>query len=71
MSMSDVEDDRFHVTCEGNSHLSDSKWETFGRMSVLMGKPAIRGMLESLSRDQQHAAINKLLQGELAVEDKR
>uniref|UniRef100_A0AAV1UDT8 Retrotransposon gag domain-containing protein n=1 Tax=Peronospora matthiolae TaxID=2874970 RepID=A0AAV1UDT8_9STRA len=37
-------------------------------MSVLMGEPAISGMLESLSRDQQHAAINKFIQGELAVE---
>uniref|UniRef100_A0AAV1U1J0 Retrotransposon gag domain-containing protein n=1 Tax=Peronospora matthiolae TaxID=2874970 RepID=A0AAV1U1J0_9STRA len=33
-----------------------------------MVEPAISGMLEFLSRDQQHAAINKLLQGELAVE---
>uniref|UniRef100_A0AAV1UBC1 Uncharacterized protein n=1 Tax=Peronospora matthiolae TaxID=2874970 RepID=A0AAV1UBC1_9STRA len=37
-------------------------------MSVLMGEPAIGGMFESLSRDQQHAAINKFLQGELAAE---
>uniref|UniRef100_A0AAV1TED9 CCHC-type domain-containing protein n=1 Tax=Peronospora matthiolae TaxID=2874970 RepID=A0AAV1TED9_9STRA len=36
-------------------------------MSVLMGKPAISGMLESLGRDQQQTAINKFLQGELAV----
>uniref|UniRef100_A0AAV1V2W1 Retrotransposon gag domain-containing protein n=1 Tax=Peronospora matthiolae TaxID=2874970 RepID=A0AAV1V2W1_9STRA len=66
--MLDVEDDSFHVTREGYSHLSDSEWEVVGRMSVLMGEPAISGMLESLSRDQQHAAINKFLQGELAVE---
>uniref|UniRef100_A0AAV1UPC4 Uncharacterized protein n=1 Tax=Peronospora matthiolae TaxID=2874970 RepID=A0AAV1UPC4_9STRA len=37
-------------------------------MSVLMGEPAISGMFESLNRDQRHAAINKFLQGELAVE---
>uniref|UniRef100_A0AAV1TXD9 Retrotransposon gag domain-containing protein n=1 Tax=Peronospora matthiolae TaxID=2874970 RepID=A0AAV1TXD9_9STRA len=37
-------------------------------MSVLMGESAISGMLDSLSRDQQHAAINKFLQGELAIE---
>uniref|UniRef100_A0AAV1TMH6 Uncharacterized protein n=1 Tax=Peronospora matthiolae TaxID=2874970 RepID=A0AAV1TMH6_9STRA len=66
--MLDVEDDSFHVTCEGDSHLSDSEWEVVGRMSVIMGEPAISGMLESLSRDQQNAAINKFLQGELAVE---
>uniref|UniRef100_A0AAV1UV63 Uncharacterized protein n=1 Tax=Peronospora matthiolae TaxID=2874970 RepID=A0AAV1UV63_9STRA len=68
MNMLDVEDDRFHVTREGYSHLSDSEWEVVGRMSVLMGEIAISGMLESLSRDQQHAAINKFLPGELAVE---
>uniref|UniRef100_A0AAV1VMA5 Uncharacterized protein n=1 Tax=Peronospora matthiolae TaxID=2874970 RepID=A0AAV1VMA5_9STRA len=68
MNMLDVEDDSFHVTLEGYSHPSDSEWEVVGRMSVLMGEPAISGMLESLSRDQQHAAINKFLQGELAVE---
>uniref|UniRef100_A0AAV1UJP8 Retrotransposon gag domain-containing protein n=1 Tax=Peronospora matthiolae TaxID=2874970 RepID=A0AAV1UJP8_9STRA len=67
MNMLDVEDYSFHVTREGYSHLSDSKWEVVGRMSVLMGEPAISGMLESLSRDQQHAAINNFLQGELAV----
>uniref|UniRef100_A0AAV1TCY3 Uncharacterized protein n=1 Tax=Peronospora matthiolae TaxID=2874970 RepID=A0AAV1TCY3_9STRA len=68
MNMLDVEDDSFHVTREGYSYLSDSEWEIVGRMSVLMGEPAISGMLKSLSRDQQHAAINKLLQEELAVE---
>uniref|UniRef100_A0AAV1TQ14 Uncharacterized protein n=1 Tax=Peronospora matthiolae TaxID=2874970 RepID=A0AAV1TQ14_9STRA len=66
--MKDVEDGSFHVTSEGYSHLSDSEWEVVGRMSVLLGDPAISGMLESLSRDQQHAAINKFIQGELAVE---
>uniref|UniRef100_A0AAV1TH61 Retrotransposon gag domain-containing protein n=1 Tax=Peronospora matthiolae TaxID=2874970 RepID=A0AAV1TH61_9STRA len=37
-------------------------------MSVLVGETAISGMLESLSRDEQHTAINNFLQGELAVE---
>uniref|UniRef100_A0AAV1UZP9 Uncharacterized protein n=1 Tax=Peronospora matthiolae TaxID=2874970 RepID=A0AAV1UZP9_9STRA len=63
MNVLDVEDDSFHVTHEGYSHLTDSEWEVVGRMSVLMEEPAISGMLESLSRDQQHAAINKFLQG--------
>uniref|UniRef100_A0AAV1T3C4 Uncharacterized protein n=1 Tax=Peronospora matthiolae TaxID=2874970 RepID=A0AAV1T3C4_9STRA len=62
MNMLDVEDDSFHVTREGYSFLSDSEWEVVGRMSVLMGEPAISGMLESPSKDQQHAAINKFLQ---------
>uniref|UniRef100_A0AAV1TAJ4 Uncharacterized protein n=1 Tax=Peronospora matthiolae TaxID=2874970 RepID=A0AAV1TAJ4_9STRA len=68
MEMLDVEDDSFHVTREGYSHLSDSEWEVVGRMSVFMGETAISGVLESLSREQQHYAINKFLQGELAVE---
>uniref|UniRef100_A0AAV1TL10 Uncharacterized protein n=1 Tax=Peronospora matthiolae TaxID=2874970 RepID=A0AAV1TL10_9STRA len=68
MNMLDVEDASFHVTGEGYSHLSDSEREVEGRMSVLMGEPAISGMSESLSIDQRHAAINKFLQGELAVE---
>uniref|UniRef100_A0AAV1UQT9 DUF4939 domain-containing protein n=1 Tax=Peronospora matthiolae TaxID=2874970 RepID=A0AAV1UQT9_9STRA len=68
MNMVDVEDGRSYVTREGFYHLSDSEWEVVGRMSVLVGAPTISGMLESLSRDQQHAAINKFLQGELAGE---
>uniref|UniRef100_A0AAV1TTF9 Uncharacterized protein n=1 Tax=Peronospora matthiolae TaxID=2874970 RepID=A0AAV1TTF9_9STRA len=64
----DVQDDIFHVTREGYSHLSDSEWEIFGCMSVVVGKPAISGMLESLNKDHQHAAINKFLHEELAVE---
>uniref|UniRef100_A0AAV1UQJ4 Uncharacterized protein n=1 Tax=Peronospora matthiolae TaxID=2874970 RepID=A0AAV1UQJ4_9STRA len=68
MKMLDVEDDSFHVKSESYSHLSDSEWDVVGAMSVPMGEPAISGMLASLSRDQQHAAVNKFLQGELAVE---
>uniref|UniRef100_A0AAV1TQ31 Retrotransposon gag domain-containing protein n=1 Tax=Peronospora matthiolae TaxID=2874970 RepID=A0AAV1TQ31_9STRA len=68
MNMLDVEDDIFHVTREGYSHLSDSEWDVVGRMSELMGETAINGMLEFLSRDQHRAAISKFLQGELAVE---
>uniref|UniRef100_A0AAV1UPJ1 Retrotransposon gag domain-containing protein n=1 Tax=Peronospora matthiolae TaxID=2874970 RepID=A0AAV1UPJ1_9STRA len=68
MNMFDVEEYSFHITREGYSHLSDSEWEVVGRMSVLMDETAISGMLESLSRDHQHADINKFLQGELAVE---
>uniref|UniRef100_A0AAV1TC23 Uncharacterized protein n=1 Tax=Peronospora matthiolae TaxID=2874970 RepID=A0AAV1TC23_9STRA len=71
MDVLDVEDDSFHVTRESYSHLSDSAWETVGHMGVLMDEPGISGMLESLSRDQQHAAINKFLQGNLPSEDRR
>uniref|UniRef100_A0AAV1US61 Retrotransposon gag domain-containing protein n=1 Tax=Peronospora matthiolae TaxID=2874970 RepID=A0AAV1US61_9STRA len=68
MNMLGVEEDSLYVTHEGYSHLNPSEWEEVGRMSVLMGEPAISGVLDSLSRDQQHDAINKFLQGELAVE---
>uniref|UniRef100_A0AAV1VLE0 Uncharacterized protein n=1 Tax=Peronospora matthiolae TaxID=2874970 RepID=A0AAV1VLE0_9STRA len=68
MNMLVVEDDKFQVTREGYIHLSDLEWDIVGRLSVLMSKPATSGTLESLSRDQQHAAINKFLQEELAVE---
>uniref|UniRef100_A0AAV1TDY1 Retrotransposon gag domain-containing protein n=1 Tax=Peronospora matthiolae TaxID=2874970 RepID=A0AAV1TDY1_9STRA len=68
MNMLDKEHYSFHIAREIYSHLNDSEWEVVGRMSVLMGEPAISGMLESLSRDQQHASINKFLQGKLAVE---
>uniref|UniRef100_A0AAV1UM48 Uncharacterized protein n=1 Tax=Peronospora matthiolae TaxID=2874970 RepID=A0AAV1UM48_9STRA len=71
MNMLDVEDDRFHVPREGYSHLSDSEWEVVSRTSVLMGETAISGMLESLSRDQQHAATNKFLQGYLPSNDRK
>uniref|UniRef100_A0AAV1TQL5 Uncharacterized protein n=1 Tax=Peronospora matthiolae TaxID=2874970 RepID=A0AAV1TQL5_9STRA len=71
MNMLDVEDDSFGVTREGCSHLSDSEWEVVGRMSVLMGETAISGMLKSLSKDQQQAAIDKFLQEELAVEKQK
>uniref|UniRef100_A0AAV1VMH3 Retrotransposon gag domain-containing protein n=1 Tax=Peronospora matthiolae TaxID=2874970 RepID=A0AAV1VMH3_9STRA len=67
MNMMDLDDDSFHVTHEGYSHLSDSEWEAVGRMYVFMGEPAISGMLKPLGRDQQHAAIIKFLQEELAV----
>ena len=65
--MLDEEGDSVHVTRESYSHLDDSEWEVVGRMNALMGEPAISGMLESLNRDQQHAAINKFFQEELAV----
>uniref|UniRef100_A0AAV1TT71 Uncharacterized protein n=1 Tax=Peronospora matthiolae TaxID=2874970 RepID=A0AAV1TT71_9STRA len=71
MFMSDGQDDGFHVTCKAYPHLSDSEWEVVGRMSVLMGELAISGMSESLSRDQQHAAINKFNEGNLPSNDIR
>uniref|UniRef100_A0AAV1U4I5 Uncharacterized protein n=1 Tax=Peronospora matthiolae TaxID=2874970 RepID=A0AAV1U4I5_9STRA len=71
MNMLDVEDDSFHVTREGYSHLSDSEWEVVGRSRVLMGELATSGLLESLSRDQRHADINKFLQGKLAVKNQK
>ena len=68
MNMLDGEDDRFHVMRESSPHPSDSKWVIVGRMSGLMGESAISGMLESLDRDGQHTAINKFLEGKIALE---
>ena len=62
------EDDSFHVTRESYPHLSDSEWGAVGRMSSLIGEPAISGMLESLDRDGQHTAINNFIEGELVNE---
>ena len=37
-------------------------------MIVSMGELAISGMLESLDRDGQHIAINKYLEGKIALD---
>ena len=62
------EDDSFHVTRESYPHLSDSEWGAVGRMSSLIGEPAISGMLESLDREGQHTDINNFIEGELVNE---
>ena len=67
MSMLD-EEDSFHATREGFSHLSDIEWSAVERMSSTVGGTAISAMLESLDRDQQHAAIARFIQNELVSE---
>ena len=58
----------FHATREGFTHLSDIEWGAVERMSSTVGELVVSTMLESLDRDQQHAAIAKFIHNELALE---
>uniref|UniRef100_A0AAV1UVI6 Retrotransposon gag domain-containing protein n=1 Tax=Peronospora matthiolae TaxID=2874970 RepID=A0AAV1UVI6_9STRA len=69
MNMSDDEDDQsFHATRDGYSHLSDVEWDAVERMGSTMGIHAVSVMLEALNRDAQHATIAKFVQNELDAE---
>ena len=62
------EADSFHATREDFSNVSDIEWSAVGRMSSTVGESAISAMLESLDRDQQHAAITRFIQNDLVSE---
>uniref|UniRef100_A0AAV1U001 CCHC-type domain-containing protein n=1 Tax=Peronospora matthiolae TaxID=2874970 RepID=A0AAV1U001_9STRA len=69
MNMLDDEDDQsFHATRDGYSHLSDVEWDAVERMGSTMGIHAVSVMLEALNRDAQHAIIAKFIQNELDAE---
>uniref|UniRef100_A0AAV1ULD5 Retrotransposon gag domain-containing protein n=1 Tax=Peronospora matthiolae TaxID=2874970 RepID=A0AAV1ULD5_9STRA len=69
MNMLDDEDDQsFHATREGYSHLSDVKLDAVERMGSTMSIHAVSVMLEALNRDAQHATIAKFIQNELDAE---
>uniref|UniRef100_A0AAV1UZF0 CCHC-type domain-containing protein n=1 Tax=Peronospora matthiolae TaxID=2874970 RepID=A0AAV1UZF0_9STRA len=69
MNMLDDEDDQsFHATRDGYSHLSDVEWDAVERMGLTMGIHAVSVMLEALNRDAQHATIAKFIQNELDAE---
>uniref|UniRef100_A0AAV1UNJ0 Uncharacterized protein n=1 Tax=Peronospora matthiolae TaxID=2874970 RepID=A0AAV1UNJ0_9STRA len=69
MTMLDDEDDQsFHATRDGYSHLSDVEWDAVERMGSTMGIHAVSVMLEALNRDAQHATIAKFIQSELDAE---
>uniref|UniRef100_A0AAV1UQ38 CCHC-type domain-containing protein n=1 Tax=Peronospora matthiolae TaxID=2874970 RepID=A0AAV1UQ38_9STRA len=69
MNMLDDEDDQsFHATRDGYSHLSDVEWDAVERMGSTMGIHAVSVMLEALNRDAQHATIAKFIQSELDAE---
>uniref|UniRef100_A0AAV1V2N0 Uncharacterized protein n=1 Tax=Peronospora matthiolae TaxID=2874970 RepID=A0AAV1V2N0_9STRA len=69
MNMLDDEDDQsFHATREGYSHLSDVEWDAVERMGSTMGIHDVSVMLEALNRDAQHATIAKFIQNELDAE---
>ena len=63
------EEDSFHAM-RGSypPHSSDIEWSAVERMSSTIGETAISAMLESLDRDQQHAAISRFIQNELVAE---
>ena len=67
MNMMDGEE-TFHPTREGFNHLSDLEWSEVERISSTVGETVISVMLESLDRDQQHAAIARFIQNELIAE---
>ena len=50
MNMLD-EEDTFHATREGFTHLSDIEWGAVERMSSTVGELVVSTMLESLDRD--------------------
>ena len=66
-----VEEDSFHATREGFSHLSDIEWSAVERMSSTVGKTAISAVLESLDRDQQHAATSRFIQMNLSLKERK
>ena len=49
MNMLD-DNETFHVTREGYSHLSDVEWEAVTRMGSVLGETAMGAMLDSLDR---------------------
>ena len=66
MNMLDDEgDDTFHDTRESYSYLSDVEWSAVERMSSTIGEEAVRYLLSSRDRDQQHSISAKFLQREL------
>uniref|UniRef100_A0AAV1V2S2 CCHC-type domain-containing protein n=1 Tax=Peronospora matthiolae TaxID=2874970 RepID=A0AAV1V2S2_9STRA len=69
MNMLDDEDDQsFHATRDGYSHLSVVEWDAVERTGTTMGFHAVSVMLEALNRDAQHATIAKFIQNELDTE---
>uniref|UniRef100_A0AAV1TEE2 Uncharacterized protein n=1 Tax=Peronospora matthiolae TaxID=2874970 RepID=A0AAV1TEE2_9STRA len=69
MNMLDDEDDQsFHATRDGYSHLSNVEWDAVERMGSTMGIHAVSVMLEALNRDAQHATIAKFIQNKREAE---
>uniref|UniRef100_A0AAV1T1K2 Retrotransposon gag domain-containing protein n=1 Tax=Peronospora matthiolae TaxID=2874970 RepID=A0AAV1T1K2_9STRA len=69
MIMVDDEDDQsFHATRDGYSHLSNVEWDAVERMGSTMGIHAVSVMLEALNRDAPNATIAKFIQNELDAE---
>uniref|UniRef100_A0AAV1TX32 Uncharacterized protein n=1 Tax=Peronospora matthiolae TaxID=2874970 RepID=A0AAV1TX32_9STRA len=69
--LDDEDDQSFHATRDGYSHLSDVEWDAVERMGPTMGVYAVSVMLEALNRDAQHATIAKFIQNELDAEHEK
>ena len=67
MNMMD-EEENFNAMREGFAHLSDLEWVAVGRISSTVCDIGVTAHLESLDRDQQHAAIARSIQHELGAE---
>ena len=53
------------MTREKLPYLSDPEWDALGRMARAIGGPAVAAMLQSLSRDEQHASVAQFISNEL------
>ena len=63
--LDEVEGYRFYGTLESYSYVSDVEWGAIERMNSTVGEDAIRAMLYTRDRYQQHSLISKLLQRDL------
>ena len=57
-----------HATRVGSNHMSDIEWSAVSRMSSTAGEIAISAILESIDRDQHHAAIAGFIQKVIVAE---
>ena len=65
------EDEIFHATSEGFIYLSNIERSAVESMRFTVGETAISAILESLYRDQQHAAIARFIHHEIVAERER
>uniref|UniRef100_A0AAV1TDM7 Uncharacterized protein n=1 Tax=Peronospora matthiolae TaxID=2874970 RepID=A0AAV1TDM7_9STRA len=66
--LDDEDDQSFHATRDGYSHLSDVEWDAVEWMDSIMSFHAVSVMLEALNRDAQYATIAKFIQNKREAE---
>ena len=62
------EEESFHATRESLNHLGDIEYSPVKGKSSTEGETAISAVLESLDRDQQHAAVSRFIKNEIVPE---